>query len=394
MGIKVGIVGVGAFAQSFIPLFKAHPQVEELVLCDLDAEKLEANVQRYGIAHRSPSLEHLCTTDVEAIVLMTQNDRHAPQAIQALDAGKHVYSAVPSAISMGEMTALFQTVLATGKTYMIGETSAYYPCALYCRERFRRGDFGRIVYGEAEYYHDFDHGLYDVSQWRFGAEWRQRAGSPPMHYPTHSTSLIVSVTGAFMTHVSCQGFVDAHEDGLFDPNANLYRNPFSNESALFKMSDGSICRINEFRRIGHPGTVRMSLHGTEGSYEEQHGSQAWLTKDAKQAETLNDLLHCGEIPASDISGAMANVVSGGTHLSVSAVHPVARLPREFLGLPNGHCGSHQFLVDDFVTACVAGTLPPNNIWDAARYVIPGLIAHESALRGGELLEVPDFGDPP
>src|SRR5207249_7695659 len=84
----------------------------------------------------------------------------------------------------------------------------------------------------------------------------------------------------------------------------------------------------------------------------------------------------------------------GTHLDGSPVHPVERLPREFLGLPNGHAGSHQFLVDDFVQACVTGQTPPNNVWQAARYALPGLIAHESAMRGGELLEVPDFADAP
>jgi len=92
---------------------------------------------------------------------------------------------------------------------------------------------------------------------------------------------------------------------------------------------------------------------------------------------------------------MGKVTSAdGTHSSASAVQDVSRLPREFIGLPNGHNGSHQFLVDDFVQACVEGNMPPNNVWDAARYMVPGLIAHESAQRGGELLEVPDFGDPP
>ena len=84
----------------------------------------------------------------------------------------------------------------------------------------------------------------------------------------------------------------------------------------------------------------------------------------------------------------------GTHCEASRVHPLHRLPKEFIGLPNGHNGSHQFLVDDFVTACANATFPPNNVWQAARYMVPGLIAHESAKRGGELLEVPDFGDPP
>lgn len=72
----------------------------------------------------------------------------------------------------------------------------------------------------------------------------------------------------------------------------------------------------------------------------------------------------------------------------------SHLPKEYTGLPNGHLGSHQFLMDDFVTACVSGKQPPNNAWMAARYLIPGLTAHESAVRGGELLPISDFGDPP
>jgi hypothetical protein len=73
---------------------------------------------------------------------------------------------------------------------------------------------------------------------------------------------------------------------------------------------------------------------------------------------------------------------------------VGRLPQEFIGLPNGHMGSHQFLVDDFVLSCVNGDLPPNNVWAAARYMVPGLVAHESAKQGGAMLAIPDYGDAP
>ncbi len=395
MGIDVGICGVGAFADSFIPLFHAHPLVDEVTLCDLDADKLRAKSDRFGIPATSPSLDDLCERDVDAVAIITQHWLHAPQAVQALKAGKHVYSAVPAAHSMEEIEELVRTVEEAGLIYMIGETSYYYPCAIYCRERFAEGDFGCIVYGEAEYYHDWDHGLYDVAKWRGGERWMELAGGPPMYYPTHSTSMIVSVTGAHMTHVSAMGFVDHHEDGIYREDANIWGNVFSNESALFRMSDGSMCRINEFRRIGHPGTVRMSLHGTLGSYEEQANAKVWVTKDAAETQDLTEMLACRGVPAGQVAGEMAKVTSAdGTHMSAAAVHDVARLPKEFIGLPNGHNGSHQFLVDDFVKACVEGTTPPNNVWDAARYMVPGLIAHESAKRGGELLAVSDFGDSP
>jgi len=217
-----------------------------------------------------------------------------------------------------------------------------------------------------------------------------------MYYPTHSTSQIISVTGAHMTHVSCQGFVDTANDGIYRPEANLWRNIFSNESALFKMSDGSVCRINEFRRIGHPGTVRMCLFGTEGSFEQNSAGSIWVTKDPKNRVRLDELLACTGVPARSVKPDGMDLVTSqdGTHLGVSPIHSVERLPKEFIGLPNGHCGSHQFLVDDFVRACVEGSMPPNNVWQAARYAIPGIIAHESARRGGILLEVPDLGDAP
>lgn len=123
MGIKVGMVGVGAFAQRFIPLFKAHPLVDQITLCDLDAEKLTENAAKHQINDTSPSLDHLISTDVDAVAVITQNWLHAPQAVQALRAGKHVYSAVPTGVTQDEITELVKTVEETGQIYMIGETS-------------------------------------------------------------------------------------------------------------------------------------------------------------------------------------------------------------------------------------------------------------------------------
>jgi hypothetical protein len=199
-----------------------------------------------------------------------------------------------------------------------------------------------------------------------------------------------------MTHVSCQGYVDRHEDGIYLPGVNQWNNVFSNETALFRMSDGSSCRINEFRRIGHPGTVRMTMFGTEGSFEQNTAGAMWVTKRPAENIRLDDALSCAERPArsTEAEGMDRVTASDGTHLGVSSVHPVERLPKEFIGLPNGHAGAHQFLVDDFVKACVSGKTPPNNVWQAARYAIPGVIAHESALQNGALLEIPDPGDAP
>ena len=396
MGIKTAMIGTGAFAQSFIPLFNAHPLVDELILCDLDADKLRHNVEKHNISSTASSLDEVCArTDVDAAVIITQNWLHAPQAVQALKSGKHVYSAVPTGINVDEISELVRTVEDTGRIYMIGETSYYYPGVIYCRNQYKQGAFGHVVYGEAEYYHDWDHGLYEVAKWRGGERWREFAGKPPMYYPTHSTSQIVSVTWAWMTHVSCQGYVDQADDGIYVADANPWQNEYSNETALFKMSDGSMCRINEFRRIGHPGTVRMAMFGTEGSFEQNTAGARWVTKRRDDMVDLDDALACQGVSIKQKPGEAMDVVtaSDGTHFGASSVHPVERLPKEYIGLSNGHAGAHQFLVDDFVKACVSGVTPSNNVWEAARYAIPGLIAHDSSMRNGDLLEIPDLGNP-
>jgi predicted dehydrogenase len=386
MGLRIGVCGAGAFSACFIPLFKAHPLVEAVSIAEVDPGRRGAQAARFGVEETCDSLDALCDSDVDAVALFTQRWLHGPQAVQALRAGKHVYSAVPTAATMEELRALVEAVEETGLMYMLGETSYYYPSNVYCRERFRKGDFGRFVYGEGEYYHDMSHGFYEAYQGSNGADWKRYAGFPPMLYPTHSVSMVLGVTGARMTRVSCLGYVDDHEDGVFRKEVSAWQNVFSNESALFRSSDGGMCRINEFRRVGHWGnSVRVSLFGTEASYEEQANAQVWVTRQ-KEMTDLSELLACRTLKPEEARSEF--------YTSMAKVHHPERLPKAFLGLPNGHYGSHQFLADDFVKACATGQLPPNHIWAAARYCAPGIVAHESAKQEGALLDIPDFGDPP
>jgi len=364
-----------------------------VVLADLLPDRLAEAAKKIGVERTFPSLDELCKTDVDAIAIFTQRWLHGPQAIQALKAGKHVYSAVPAAITLDDLGELVDTVKSTGLTYMLGETSYYRPQTIYCRERFARGDFGRFVYGEGQYHHDMSHGFYEAYQRSGGADWKKTASFPPMLYPTHSASHILGVTFARMTDVSCLGSVDDSDDGVFRADVSTWNNVFSNETALFRTSDRGMARINEFRRIA-AGESRMSILGTLGSYEEQTDTAVWQGLDKKDKEDLSWIRdYSGVEITRENLGALPDNYIGRRHLGVSPVAPVHRLPMEFVGLPNGHRGSHQFLVVDFMEACLTGKLPPNNVWLAARYNAPGIVAHESAKRDGERLPIPDFGAP-
>ncbi len=351
MALKVGVCGTGAFAACFIPLFKAHPDVEAVYLADLDRERCAAQARRFGIERIMSSLDELCDSDVDVIALFTPQWTHGPQAIQALGAGKHVYSAVPMGVTLEELRDIVDHVARTGRIYMMGETSYYYPAAVYCRERFRAGDFGDFVYGEGSYYHDMSH-LYWFYQ-RYD-QWKSVASFPPMLYPSHSIGFVLSGTGARVTQVACLGVEDRHEDGIFKREVSRWGNTFSNETALCRTSGGGMVRINEFRRVGMRTAVRLGVYGTEACFEHQafeqegHRASIWCTKE--KVEDISDLLRC--TPSPTIAQWLeAGAPRGTGYPGTAPAHPVERLPDSFQGMPNGHQGSHQFLVDDFVRAC-------------------------------------------
>ena len=401
MSLKIGICGAGKFAPCFVPLFKAHPFVEEVVVADVLPDRASACAEKFGVRRVMDSLDELCRSDVDAIAIFTQRQLHGPMALQALRAGKHVYSAVPAASRLEEVAELVQTVRRTGLTYMTGETSYYYPSTIYCRQRFQAGDFGPFVYAEAQYLHDMDH-FYNSFRHTGGPDWKKVAGFPPMYYPTHTISMVLSVTGARATHVSCLGYRDDHPDGIFRSGNNLWDNPFSNETAMMRTSDGGVIRINEMRRIGWHGgnSVYLSLFGADGAFEQNAVSSCWSTKVKEHPpRDVTAMLTCRTGASEGQPAGSAGKESGKEYgeeffTSVSEVHPVQELPDSFKGLPNGHYGSHQFLVNDFVNAVTSGRLPPCHVWNSARWLVPGLVAHESAMREGQMMEIPDFGDPP
>ena len=393
----LGIVGAGQFAGQFVKLWNLHPGVGDIYVTDLLPERAEKLVGEYDLAGTVPSFEALLASDVDAIAIFTQRWTHGPLVVQALRAGKHVYSSVPMAISEEEIEAIVEAVRETGLTYMMGETSYYNPATVFARKKNAEGAFGRIFYAEGDYVHDMDLGFYDAYQFSGGENWKSTASYPPMLYPTHSVGGVLGATGSHAVSVSCVGYRDERGDGVFDREVSMFTNDFSNASALFELAGGGSMRINEFRRVGYPSHLRESrfrYFGTEASFEQLALVSVWQDKHAvndvsDQLETVATM-DADDPMLADVAPALRDAFISG----MAAVHDSGRLPAEFRGLPNGHEGSHHFLVDDFVTAINTGTLPPINAWEAARYTLPGIVAHQSALSGGKRLPVPDFGDAP
>ena len=396
--LNIAFVGCGDFAKCFVPLFKLHPLVEKVYVCDLIAERAEEYSKKFAVETVASFEDILKRRDIDAVAIFAQRHLHGPLVLKALSAGKHVYSAVPMASEVDECQAIVEKVKETGLTYMMGETCYYYPSSMFCRYKYQEGFFGKFVYGEAQYHHDISH---------FPANFRadkRSAGVPPFFYPTHSTAMLLAAAGSYCTRVVAFGYEDTEGDGIFEKGVNQWDNVFSNSYSLMKLANGGTARINECRRIGYkaPSSYVSSFYGTQGGYQFSN-AQHILTKLTEKGVDLQDVSdevnpiemtkHKDE---PDFRLKVANHTWQWNMFSPVQKREYDRLPESFKqnGNVNGHMASHQLLVDDFCTAVYFGKTPVVNAWQAARWTIPGLLAHQSALKNGEALDVPDCGEPP
>jgi predicted dehydrogenase len=387
--LRLAIIGGGQFSASFIHLFQAHPMVEEVGLVELDEKRRIETAIKFSIKRSYSNLDELWDTDFDAVAIFTPRWTHAEIALSALKHDRHVYTAVPMGITLEEISKLSQAAHASKKTFFMAETSYYYPAVVYARKKFQSGELGSFVYGEGEYLHDMSHGFVDAFAANGGDAWKATASFPPMLYSTHSVSAVLSITGARATSVTCIGLADSISDGIFDTNISKWQNNQSNQIGLFKTSDGGVMRIAELRRVGTSPlepTVRMSIFGTEGSFEQQVGYASWANKDSfsivtDEINTFSDVENPHSLEAGYKS---AGRWDGG----FAKIHDRSQLPDSFKGLSNGHGGSHQFMVDDFVMDAVGERKAPMNIDDAIRFTLPGIFAHQSAISGGQTLEIP------
>lgn len=383
MSIRIGMVGMGWFGIGFVRLFRDHPMVSRIALCDLDKDRLAWASKEFRVSETYNSLEEICRADLDALVIITQHWLHAPQAIQALNAGKHVYSAVPIvSLDHGQemldwCDKLIDTCKRTGLHYMMGETSHYRPQAMYCRRRAAEGAFGHFVYAEGAYLHDTDlpgGSLREVLMHRWGKDWdMSKSGGVPMYYPTHSIGGFLSVMPAHVTEVAAMGYTLPNDD--WHREDTVSGNTFGNETALFRLSNGAVARVCEYRRVGHVGYEGFNLYGSDGTFVEGPGGNYWVTKTDKTAVTVEQMRD--PLPA-----------------DVEAAYRKSSKSEADKDVYGGHGGSHAYLVHEFVDAIAHDRAPAVNAWQAVRYFVPGVIAHESAKRGGELIKVPDWGDCP
>ena len=339
--IRVGIVGFGfcKFGAEFG--FQNHPNVEVVAVSDLFPDRCAELAAACRCARTYSSLEELVKDPrVEAVFVATDAPNHANHCIEALKHGKHVASAVPAVFgSLKDAQRLYDTVKSTGLKYMMFETSCFHEDLYAMRQIYDAGIFGKLVYSEGEYFHYMQDPLPSYKEWRVGL--------PPQWYPTHSNAYYVGVTRGRFVEVSCLGMPSRVQH--LQPANNRYRNPFGTEIALFRTSEGGMSRMNvSWDTPGYGGEMGR-IRGEQGSFYNKYEGLEKALPDT----------HRPPLPPGVAAG--------------------------------GHGGSHGYLMNEFVEAILLNRKPLVDITMALNLTVPGIVAHRSALKNGELLKIPHYG---
>jgi len=339
--IRMGIVGYGVckFGAQFS--LQHHPNVEVVAVSDLLPDRCQALAKACKCQKTYPSLEEMVKDDsIEAIFCATDAPSHARHCIEVLKHGKHVASAVPAVWEhLEEADRLLETVKQTGLNYMLFETSCYHSDLYAMRRIYDAGGFGKLVYSEGEYFHYACAAIPSYKDWRIGL--------PPQWYPTHSNAYYVGVSGGSFTEVSCMGMPSIREE--LQPQNNRYKNPFGTEIAIFRTSEGGMSRMGvSWDTPGYGGEV--------GRVRGQRGSMIGMNYQGLEKK-LPDL---------------------------------AKLPLPPGVRAGGHGGSHGYLGHEFIISILEDRQPLVDIVWALNMTVSGIVAHQSALKDGELMKIPQY----
>ncbi|MEI8611815.1 Gfo/Idh/MocA family oxidoreductase [Enterovibrio sp. Hal110] len=139
--MKIIMVGEGAFGHKHLDALKNIDDVEVVSIAGGVEESTRATAEKYGITHWTLDLqEALAQPGVEAAIITSPTPIHARQAIEVMQAGKHVMVEIPMADSLDDAESIVRVQKETGTVAMAGHTRRFNPSHQYLNKKFRAGE--------------------------------------------------------------------------------------------------------------------------------------------------------------------------------------------------------------------------------------------------------------
>src|SRR5260370_40808384 len=137
---KVALAGAGAFGLKHLDAIKLSDGVDAISLVGHEIDKTKQAATKYGVGHVTTDLaESLKLPELDAVILATPTQMHAAQAVQCLEAGKHVQVEIPLADSLTDAEAVVTAQKRTGLVAMCGHTRRFNPNHQFVPKRILNG---------------------------------------------------------------------------------------------------------------------------------------------------------------------------------------------------------------------------------------------------------------
>jgi predicted dehydrogenase len=283
-----------------------------------------------------------------------------------------VASTVPAATTIDECRQLVEAQRASGKVYMMMETVVYSREYLFVKELYDKGELGRIQFLRGSHQQDMD---------GWPGYWE---GFPPMHYATHCVSPCLAIVGKLAESVVCHG-----SGRIRDELIAKYGSPFAIETATFKLRDSDVC-----------AEVTRSLFDTARQYRESFDATGSKKSfEWQQVEGEDPVIHTKSTAAHPLTEAQIPQrvkVPDYAHLLPEPIRrftqPSAIQDAEHLSFlqGGGHGGSHPHLAHAFLSAVRGDRTALPDVATSVNWTMVGICAHQSALKGGERVMIPQF----
>jgi predicted dehydrogenase len=365
--LKVGIVGVRGL--STIEGFHAMEDVEVTALCDLDAALLAEQKQKLGIPHSYRVFDDMLESDIDAVVIATPMQCHVPQAIAALQAGKHVMSEVTAGVTMDELWWLIENVEQSGKVYMMAENYCYMPDNQLILNLVHQGVLGEVYYGEGEYLHNlqsimtYNYGMHQNGKTSWRKYWQM--GKHGAYYPTHSIGPVMQwFEGDRIESIACFGSGRHCDFDLRQEDTTV---------TMCQLASGKLARVRLDAVSPRPHQMAYyTIQGTKGVVE-----------------------------ASRVAGQEAKIWVKGMDASIDEAiwRPLSDfreyLPQRYLDasesqIHSGHGGGDFFIVEDFVKAIMEGAHPAVDVYQACEWTAVALLSELSISNRSRTMDMPHF----
>jgi predicted dehydrogenase len=381
MSLNIVLAGL-RFGAAFAPIYPKHPDVGSFGIFDLNVELSENTAKRLGDMKVYKTFDEVLNDPaVDAVHLVTPIPFHIEQTLAVLNAGKHCACTVPMALSLEDLKSITAAVKKSGKSYCVMETAVCTTHFFKAQEMLRQGEFGSIQFLRGAHYQDME---------CWPPYWM---GLPPMWYGTHAIAPLVILAGSPIVRVRGLGSGTMREE-----LHKQYRNPFPIETMQIEFASGLKGEVTRsLFETAHDYTEQFTLYGSKKSFEWQ------------QIESEQPVIHSLLPPRMDDNGKplrglpvrVERIPTGNYHMllpesiqrfTVSSgdydeTNPQLSLERDASG---GHGGSHPHMVHEFIRSIIENRKSFINEINGANIVAAGICAHESAMKEGEIIVVPDF----